>query len=57
MDTRFTPHNLHRDASAPFEASDPHLRRLREQALVWKNPLLEVLPGIIPGVYTLGGAR
>jgi uncharacterized protein len=57
MDSRFAPHNLYRDSTAPFETSDPHLRRLLGQQLVWESPMLRDLPQGTPGSYTLGGAR
>jgi len=56
MDTRFSPHNTHRESPAAFDERDPHLRQLRQQPLVFHSYLLEKLPAI-PGIYTLGGGR
>jgi predicted AAA+ superfamily ATPase len=57
MDLRFQAHNRHRDGAEAFSRSDPHLRRLASQPLVWRSPLLDELPRTEPGIYTLGGAR
>jgi hypothetical protein len=57
MDPRLLVHNTHREGIAAFRRSDPHLRRLAIQPLVWEHALLDRLPGEAPGVYTLGGAR
>lgn len=50
-------HNAHRDGLAAFVQTDPHIRRLAGQALVWEHALLGRLPRREAGVYTLGGGR
>jgi predicted AAA+ superfamily ATPase len=57
MDIRFTPHNSHLDDPETFEVRDPHLRQLRQQALVHRSYLLDELPAHTPGIYTIGGGR
>ena len=57
MDIRFFPHNTHLDDPDMFEVRDPHLRQLRQQALVHRSYLLEQLPTHKPGIYTIGGGR
>ena len=57
MDTRFAPHNSHLDDPETFDVRDPHLRQLRQQALVHRSYLLGELPSNAPGIYTIGGGR
>ncbi len=57
MDIRFAPHNTHLDNPENFEERDPHLRQLRQQALVHRSHLLGELPSNAPGIYTIGGGR
>lgn len=57
MDARFLAHNCHLGGAAAFRDRDPNLRRLASQPLVWRSPLLDVLPAEVPGVYSLGGGR
>jgi hypothetical protein len=51
----FLVHNSHLDGT--FSDRDPHLRRLRDQPLVYRFPLLDRLPRSQPGIYTIGGGR
>jgi predicted AAA+ superfamily ATPase len=57
LDPRFAPHNAHLEAPDAFGQLDPHLRRLRQQRLVYRFPLLEHLQGLGPGVYSITGGR
>jgi hypothetical protein len=57
MDIRFLPHNSHLENAEAFETADPHLKRLRQQPLTYRSPLLNQLPNSEPGIYTLGGGR
>ncbi len=57
MDIRFLPHNTHLENSGTFGASDPHLKRLREQPLAHRSSLMDRLPYDRAGIYTLGGGR
>ncbi len=57
MDIRFSPHNSHHDDPERFAQSDPHLRRLNTQPLVYRSSLLDIFPIENPGIYTLGGGR
>ncbi len=40
-----------------FSDLDPHLRRLRDQPLIYRFLLLDRLPRNQPGIYTVGGGR
>ena len=51
----FQIHNSHLDGA--FPDLDPHLRRLRDQPLIHRFPLLDRLPRSEPGIYTIGGGR
>ena len=51
----FQIHNSHLEGS--FSDLDPHLRRLRDQPLIYRFPLLDRLPRNQPGIYTVGGGR
>ena len=51
----FQIHNSHLDGT--FSDLDPHLRRLRDQPLIYRFPLLDRLPRDQPGIYTVGGGR
>ena len=51
----FQIHNTHLDGA--FFELDPHLRRLRAQPLIYRFPLLDLLPRNQPGIYTVGGGR
>ena len=51
----FQIHNSHLDGA--FSDLDPHLRRLRDQPLIYRFPLLDHLPRNQPGIYTVGGGR
>ena len=51
----FQIHNSHLEGA--FSDLDPHLRRLRDQPLIYRFPLLDRLPRNQPGVYTVGGGR
>lgn len=58
MDTRFQPHNLHREAEVSlFSSQDPHLRKLRQQPLIHYPELLSRLPACDPGIFIVGGSR
>jgi len=57
MDPLTAIHNSHLDGLEAFLATDPQLRALRRQALVYEHPMIDRLPVDAPGVYTLGGAR
>ena len=51
----FQIHNSHLEGA--FSDLDPHLRRLRDQPLIYRFPLLDHLPRNQPGIYTVGGGR
>ena len=51
----FQIHNSHLEGA--FPDLDPHLRRLRDQPLIYRFPLLDRLPHDQPGIYTVGGGR
>ena len=51
----FQIHNSHLEGA--FSDLDPHLRRLRDQPLIYRFPLLDRLPRNQPGIYTVGGGR
>jgi predicted AAA+ superfamily ATPase len=51
----FQIHNSHLEGA--FSDLDPHLRRLRDQPLIYRFPLLDRLPHDQPGIYTVGGGR
>ena len=51
----FDIHNSHLEGR--FSDLDPHLRRLRNQPLVYRFPLIDRLPHNQPGIYTIGGGR
>jgi hypothetical protein len=51
----FSIHNSHLDGT--FSEQDPHLKRLRNQPLVYRFPLLDHQPRSQPGIYTIGGGR
>jgi len=57
MDIRFSPHNTHLENAGAFDALDPHLRRLRQQSLVYRSDLLDQIPKDQAGIFTLGGGR
>ncbi|MHB8835204.1 MAG: ATP-binding protein [Candidatus Methylomirabilia bacterium] len=57
MDSRFIPHNAHRDGLEAFRDRDPQLRSLAALPLVHTPGLLDSLPRTLPGIYTLGGGR
>lgn len=57
MEIRFLRHDTHLDNPKAFDASDHHLKRLREQPLAYRAPLLDHLPHDRAGIYTLGGGR
>ena len=51
----FQIHNSHLDGA--FSDLDPHLRRLRDQPLIHRSPLLDGLPRSQPGIYIMVGGR
>ncbi|MDP2989339.1 MAG: AAA family ATPase [Kiritimatiellota bacterium] len=57
LDPRFAPHNTHLEAPGAFSQLDPHLRRLNQQRLVYRFPLLEHLPRHKAGIYSVTGGR
>ena len=58
MDPNLTHHNIHLDGGLEaFRTTDPHLRRLYQQKLIFKSSLLEKPPQNMPGIYSLTGAR
>lgn len=57
MDPLFSAHNSHRLSGAGFQETDPHLRRLSEQPLVYRFPLMDRLPAEEPGIYSMTGGR
>ena len=57
MDPLFSAHNSHWISATDFHKTDPHLRRLSEQALVYRFPLMDQLPVGLPGVYSMTGVR
>ncbi len=56
MDVRFSPHNSHLEDPGMFARLDPTLRRLHQQPLIHRDPLLEILPRQV-GIYTITGGR
>lgn len=57
MDIRFFPHNTHLENAGAFETTDPHLKRLRQQPLVYRSGLLDRIPRDQAGIFSLGGGR
>ena len=57
VDARFLPHNTHLEGAKQFFQSDPHLKVLGKQLLVYRSPLLKELPRYQEGIYTIGGGR
>ncbi len=57
MDIRFRPHNPHWRQPMQFRDLDPHLSRLQESPLVYRFPLLKILPRKTPGIYSMSGGR
>ncbi len=57
LDLRFAAHNTHLDDPEAFWRLDPHLRRLKQQRLLYRFPLLEHLPRRKAGVYSITGGR
>ena len=57
MDIRFTPHNTHLENRSLFSSLDPHLRQLKNQALVYRFPLLDRFTVKTPGIYSISGGR
>ena len=51
----FDIHNSHLEGA--FPDLDPHLRRLQNQPLVYRFPLIDRLPRTQSGIYTIGGGR
>lgn len=56
MDIQFLPNNTHLESAQPFAATDPHLRRLYAEKLIYRSDLIEKLPHN-PGIYSLTGGR
>jgi len=57
MDIRFSPHNTHLEKRSLFSSLDPQLRQLKNQALVYRFPLLDRLTVKTPGIYSISGGR
>ncbi len=57
MDPLFSSHNSHWMSVADFQKTDPHLRRLSEQPLIYRFPLMDQLPVDEPGIYSMTGGR
>ncbi len=57
MDPFFALNNTHLDNPQAYADTDPHLRKLKNQAYVFQSPLLESFPFQTPGIYSLGGGR
>jgi hypothetical protein len=57
MDIRFLPHNTHMEQPERFRDFDPHLKTLAGQPLVHHPALLDRLPTMEPGIYSLSGGR
>jgi predicted AAA+ superfamily ATPase len=57
MDERFLLHNSHLESPAQFPQLDPHLRQLQRQHYIFESSLLNQLPILEPGIYTLSGGR
>jgi predicted AAA+ superfamily ATPase len=57
MDSRFLPHNIHRDRPEVFSELDPHLKLLNKQPLVYHSPLIDEIAHKKPGIYTISGGR
>lgn len=57
MDPLFSPHNTHLDDPDRFQDLDPQLRQLQKQVYVHRPALLNQLPHLLPGIYTIGGGR
>lgn len=57
MDIRFLPHNSHLEGPDSFYERDPHLRLLRDQPLIHRSELLDLLPNRQAGIYTVSGGR
>lgn len=57
MDARFLLHNTHLQGLAQFKRQDPQLMQLSQQIYQFEPPLLNQLPMLDPGIYTLGGGR
>lgn len=57
MDIRFSPHNSHLENPERFHETDPHLKALIAQPLVYRSPLLDLIPRKEPGIYSLSGGR
>lgn len=55
MDPRFAAHNSHVLGLDRFIKQDPHLYPLSQLKYVFEPELLNKLPRVIPGIYTLGG--
>lgn len=57
LDPKFALHNTHLEEPESFSKLDPHLRRLGQQRLVYRFPLMDHLPLHTAGVYTITGGR
>ena len=57
MDIRFSPHNTHLEDSKAFGIRDPNLQQLRQQPLIYRSPVMDLLPQSQPGIYTISGGR
>ncbi|MFN3235132.1 MAG: ATP-binding protein [Gammaproteobacteria bacterium] len=57
MDIRFQPNNTHLDSGSDFSKTDPHLKRLYAEKLVYRSDLIDQLPWEEPCILTLTGGR
>ena len=57
VDSRFAPHNTHREDPSRFATLDPQLRELRRVPIAYRYPLLARLPVEEPGIYSITGGR
>lgn len=57
MEDKFAPYNVHRYALKQLWEMDNHLRQLKTQPYLYKNPIIQELPRKIPGIYTVEGGR
>lgn len=57
MDPRFLAHNVHLTHPGKFEQLDPHLSYIKTLKYSYRWPMIDLLPTIEPGIYTLEGGR
>ncbi len=57
MDSRFQANNTHLFTASSFRDTDPHLRRLYQQPLVYASSIIQEMPRDERAVVTLSGGR